>query len=96
VSLHTLPPTLNAVEEMLLSDSMRDIPRIVLHAPPAHSAASPPDELTLRRVMHWAEDSVGRYEGSYEAETRRYGRLPNLGENKMGTRAKELTLQINK
>jgi hypothetical protein len=44
--------------------------------------------------MRWAEDSVGRYEGSYDAETRRYGRLPNLGENKMGTRAKELTLPI--
>lgn len=93
VSLHelSLPMTLNDVEVLLLSDAWRQRPRIVLHVPPRELHGSPPDEETLRRILRWAEDSVGRYEGNYDIETRRYGQLPNLGEGRGSTRTQRLT-----
>jgi hypothetical protein len=93
VSLHELPlpATLNEVEAMLLSESWRDAPRIVLHAQPPDQQGKAPDMETISRVMRWAEDSVGRHEGSYDTETRRYGQLPNLGETRRGTRTEKLS-----
>lgn len=83
--------SINALEELLLSDKYHSAERIVLHAPsPSQRDAFknfkcegscdviiPSD--TMTRVLRWAEDSVGLYPDNFEVESQRYGQLPPLG-----------------
>lgn len=96
VSLHSVKPySINAVERLLLSEELHHIPRIVLYA--AHNQGdnnmdTAPDIETLLRVLQWSEDSVGMYPESYDTETRRYGKLPQLGGPYSGANTSALSM----
>lgn len=63
--------TMLDIERQLLRETY---PRIVIHMKPHKTSES--DEQISRRISRWAQDSVGIFEEPYEAEVRRYRKIP--------------------